>query len=76
MLNQIIKINDCVDINKDFLAALLNYLIKHNVTVKKKYNTGLNSLNENAQTLDLIEILPSCTPNTAMPSASIGPNEV
>ena len=30
ILNQIIKNNDCVNINKDFLAACLNYLLEHN----------------------------------------------
>ena len=77
ILNQIIKNNDCVDINKDFLAARLNYLLEHNVIVKKKYNNIESySLNENAQTHDLIEILPSCTPDIPIPNASIDPNEV
>ena len=38
ILKQIIKIKDYVDIKKNFLAALLNYLLEHNVIVKKKYN--------------------------------------
>ena len=77
ILNQIIKNNNCVDINKDFLAARLNYLLEHNVIVKKIYNNIESySLNENAQTHDLIEILPSCTPDIPIPNASIDPNEV
>ena len=36
ILKQIIKINECVDINKDFLAARLNYVLEHNVMFKKK----------------------------------------
>ena len=37
--NQIIKkINDCVDINVEFLAARLKSLLEHNVIVKEKYN--------------------------------------
>ena len=66
-----------VDTNKDFLAARLNYLLEHNVSVKKNYNNIESySLNENAQTLGLIEILPSCTSDTPIPNASIVPNEV
>ena len=38
ILNQMIKINDSVDVNIDFLAARLNYLLEHNVIVKKKYS--------------------------------------
>ena len=77
ILNQIIKNNNCVDINKDFLAARLNYLLEHNVIVKKIYNNIESySLNENAQTHDLIEILPSCTPDIPIPNASIDPKEV
>ena len=69
--------NDCVDINKDFLAARLNYLLKHNVIAKKKYNNVESySLNENAQTLDLMEILTSCTSDIPILNASIDPNEV
>ena len=76
ILNQIIKNNDCVDINKDFLAVRLNYLREHNVIVKKKYNNIESySLYENAQTHDLTEILPSCTPDIPIPDASIHPNE-
>ena len=53
ILNEIIKNIDCVDINKD-LAARLNYLLEHNVIVKKKYNSIESySLNESAQTYDL-----------------------
>ena len=53
ILNQIIKINDYVDINKEFLEARLNYLLEHKVIVTKKYNnTESYSLNDNAQTLD------------------------
>ena len=60
ILSQIIKINDWLDINIDFLAARLNSLLERNVIVKKKYNNIESfSLNENTQTLDLIEILPS-----------------
>ena len=60
ILSQIIKINDWLDINMDFLAARLNSLLERNVIVKKKYNNIESfSLNENTQTLDLIEILPS-----------------
>ena len=45
--------------------------------MKKKYsNIESYSLNENAQTHDLIEILPSCTPDIPIPNASIDPNEV
>ena len=77
ILNQIIKNNDCVDINKDFLAARLNYLLEHNVIVKKKYNNIESySLYENTQTRDLTEILSSCTPDIQIPDASIDPNEV
>ena len=36
ILNQIIKNNDSLDINKDFLAARLNYLLEHNLIMKKK----------------------------------------
>ena len=62
ILNQIIKINDWVDINIDFLATCLNSLLEHNVIAKKKHDNIVSfSLNENAQTLDLIEILPSRT---------------
>ena len=76
ILNQIIKNNDSVDINKDFLAARLNYLLEHNVIVKKKYNNKESySLYENAQTYDLTEILPSCTPDIPIPDASVDPNE-
>ena len=35
MLNQIIETNDCVSINVDVLAALLNYLIEHNQRKEK-----------------------------------------
>ena len=53
ILNEIIKNIDCVNINKD-LAARLNYLLEHNVIVKKKYNSIESySLNESAQTYDL-----------------------
>ena len=77
ILNQIIKNNDCVDINKDFLAAHLNYLLEHNVILKKKYNNIESySLNENGQTHDLIEILPSCSPDIPITNASIDPNDV
>ena len=77
ILNQIIKNDDCVDINKDFLAARLNYLLEHNVIVKKKYNNIESySLYENTQTRDLTEILSSCTPDIQIPDASIDPNEV
>ena len=69
ILNQIKKNSDCVDINKDFHAARLNYLLEHNVIAKKKYNNIESySLNENAQTYDLIEILPSCTPDIPIPN--------
>ena len=45
--------------------------------MKKKYNSIEScSLNENTQTQDLIEILPSCTPDISIPNASIDPNEV
>ena len=45
--------------------------------MKKKYNSIEScSLNENTQTHDLIEILPSCTPDISIPNASIDPNEV
>ena len=45
--------------------------------MKRKYNNIESySLNENAQTHDLIEILPSCTPDIPIPNASIDPNEV
>ena len=77
ILNKIIKNNDCVDINEDFVTARLNYLLVHYVIVKKKYNNIESySLNENAQTHDLIEILPSCTPDIPIPNVSIDPNEV
>ena len=77
ILNQIIKNNDCVAINKDCLAARLNYLPEHNVIVKKKYNNiDSYSLNENAQTDDSIEVPPSCTPDIPIPNVSIDPNEV
>lgn len=70
ILYQIIKINDCVGINSDFLAAHLNDLLEHNVIVKKKYNDIKSfSLNENGQTFDLIEILPSCNPDIHIPNA-------
>ena len=76
ILNQIIKNNDCVDINKYFLAAGLNYLLEHNVIVKKKYNNRESySLYKNAQTHDLTEIRLSCTPDMPIPEASIDPNE-
>lgn len=35
ILIQIIKNNDCDYINKDFLTALLDYLLEHNVIVMK-----------------------------------------
>ena len=45
--------------------------------MKKKYNNvEPYSLNENARTHDLIEILPSCTPDIPIPNAPIDPNEV
>ena len=45
--------------------------------MKKKYNIIESySLNENAQTHDLIETLPSCTPDNLIPNASIDPSEV
>ena len=37
ILSQIIKINDWLDINIDFLAARLNSLLERKVIVKKKY---------------------------------------
>ena len=37
ILNQIMKINDCVDVNINFLSVCLNYLLKHNIVVKKIY---------------------------------------
>ena len=43
--------------------------------MKKNYS-NIESLNENAQTHDLIEILPSCTSDIPIPNASIDPNEV
>ena len=58
------KNKDCVDINKDFLATRLNYLLEHTVIVKKnktKSNIESYSLNERAQKHDLIETIPSCT---------------
>ena len=54
ILNQIIKVNNCVNINIDFLAVCLNYSFKDNVIVKKKCkNIESYSLNENAQIRDL-----------------------
>ena len=45
--------------------------------VKKKHNNlKPYSLNENAQKLDLIEILPSFNPDIAIPNASIDTNEL
>ena len=77
ILIQIIKNNDCVDVIKDFLAARLNYLLEHNIIVKKKYNIIASySLNENAQTHDLIEMLPSCTPDIPISNAPVDLNEV
>ena len=65
------------DYNKDFLAARLNYLLEHNVIVKKKYNNIESySLYENAHTHDLTEIFPSCTLDIPIPDASIDRNEV
>ena len=37
ILNQIMKINNCVDVNINFLSVCLNYLLKHNIVVKKIY---------------------------------------
>ena len=37
ILNQIMKINDCVDVNINFLSVCLNYLLKDNIVVKKIY---------------------------------------
>ena len=66
-----------VDINIDFHAARLNSLLEHNVIVKKKYtNIESFSLNENAQTLDLIKILPSFTSDIPIPNASFDTSEV
>ena len=46
--NQIVKINDFVDININFLADRSNYLLKRKVIVKKIYNNRESySLNEN-----------------------------
>ena len=60
-----------------FSSSFINYLLEHNVIVKKKYiNIESYSLNEDAQTLDLIEILPSCTSDIPILNASIDPNEV
>ena len=49
-----------------------------NITnVKKKYNNLKSySLNENAQTTDLIEILPRITPDIAIHNVSIDTNEL
>ena len=45
--------------------------------MKRKYsNIESYLLNDNAQTNDLIEILPSCTPDIPIPNVSIDPNEV
>ena len=71
---KIIRINDCVNIKIDFLAACLNSLLEHNVIVKKQVE--LFSLNENEPTLDLIEILRSCTHDIPIPNASIDTNKV
>ena len=43
---------------------------------KKRNNIESYSFNENAKTLDLVEILPSSTPDIPIPNASIDPNEV
>ena len=52
-------------------------MLEHNEIVKKKYNDIESySLNKNAQTHDLIEILHSCTPDIPIPNASIYPIEV
>ena len=49
ILNQSLEINDSADINKDFIAVRLNYLLVQNIIVKKKYNNIESySLNENA----------------------------
>ena len=46
--NQIVKINNFVDININFLADCSNYLLKRKVIVKKIYNNRKSySLNEN-----------------------------
>ena len=37
ILNQIMKINDCVDVNINFLSVCLNYLLKDDIVVKKIY---------------------------------------
>ena len=67
ILNQIIELNDCANINEDFL---LNYMLEHNVIVKQKYNNiEPYSLNENASRPDLIKILSSSTPDVAIPNA-------
>ena len=71
---KIIKINDCVNIKIDFLTACLNSLLEHNVIVKKQVESF--SLNENEPTLDLIEILRSCTHDIPIPNASIDTNKV
>ena len=47
----------------------MNYLLEHKVIVTKKYNnTESYCLNDNAQTLDWIEIPPSCTPTSIDPN--------
>ena len=43
---------------------------------KNRNNIESYSFNENAKTLDLVEILPSSTPDISIPNASIDPNEV
>ena len=43
---------------------------------RKKNNIESYSSNENAQTLDLTDILRSCTPHIPIPNVSIDPNEV
>ena len=56
---------------------ILKNLLGHEVIVKKKYNNiKSHSLNENAQTLDLIEIISSSTPDIPIPNTSKDSNEV
>ena len=55
----------------------INSLLEHNVIIKIKYNNIESfSLNEDAEALDLIEILPSCTPYIPILNTPIDTNEV
>ena len=68
------NINELSDLD-NYIINVINQLKKWKKR-EKKNNIESYSSNENAQTLDLTDILRSCTPHIPIPNASIDPNEV